>query len=402
MEFIKVPCGYLLDWLCRWTGSYGIALILFSLIIKLVLLPASIKSKKSSLKMARLSPRLKALEIECGDDKTKYQQEAAKLYKEEGVGMFGGCLWSLLPLLIVIPLYYVIREPLTYLMHFTKDEATQIVEFIGQKVTLTSNQFYHQLEAAPYIAQLKDQIAAALPEIDASKLQIINFRFLGMDLGQIPNWKVWTFRDLSELALFALAVVSAGLQLVSMLISQKMSDKVATDENGEKDEAAVAANSARTMLWIAPAMSLYFCFIMPAAISIYWIAQCVFSTIQDVALTLVFRRVYEEEDRIKQERAAREAAETAEKERIRAEKREKLGPDYVDPNTSKKKLRQQAIQEQKAAADAYEASKTPVVEVSEAQPEEDKHFSGDPERPFCRGRAYKPSRYGRKDGSVSE
>ncbi|MBR3850039.1 MAG: membrane protein insertase YidC, partial [Oscillospiraceae bacterium] len=174
MEIIKVPFGYLLDWLCRFSGNYGIALILFSLIIKVILLPLSAKSKKSTLKMSRLAPQMKLLEIQCGEDKQRYQQEMAKLYKEEGVSMFGGCLWSFIPLLILIPLYYVIREPFTYLMHFTKEEAQEIVKIIGQSVAFTSNQFYQELEAASYVGQCRDAIVAAIPSA-ADKLREYNF-----------------------------------------------------------------------------------------------------------------------------------------------------------------------------------------------------------------------------------
>ncbi|MBQ7523349.1 MAG: YidC/Oxa1 family membrane protein insertase, partial [Oscillospiraceae bacterium] len=160
-KVITIPFGYLLDWLNTLTGSYGISLILFSLILKLLLLGPAAKSKKSMLKMSRLSPRLKALEIECGEDKQKLQQETAKLYKEEGVSMFGGCLWSFVPLLILIPLYYVIREPITYLMHYTAEEAKTIVEVIAQHIDLPGNAYYHQLVAAPYVMEYKDAIAAA-------------------------------------------------------------------------------------------------------------------------------------------------------------------------------------------------------------------------------------------------
>ena len=116
-DIIRVPFGYLLEWLYQFTSNYGLALILFSLVVKLVLLPLSIKSKKSMLKMSRLAPLTKDIEAKCGDDKQKYQQEVMALYKEEGVSTTGGCLWSFIPLLILFPLYYVIREPLTYMLH---------------------------------------------------------------------------------------------------------------------------------------------------------------------------------------------------------------------------------------------------------------------------------------------
>ena len=92
MEFIRIPFGYLLDWLYQFAGNYGVALILFSLIVKLVLLPMNAKSKKSMLKMSRIAPLAKALEAKYADDKAKYQQELMQMYKEEGVSPSGGCL----------------------------------------------------------------------------------------------------------------------------------------------------------------------------------------------------------------------------------------------------------------------------------------------------------------------
>ena len=391
-KVITIPFGYLLDWLNTLTGSYGISLILFSLILKLLLLGPAAKSKKSMLKMSRLSPRLKALEIECGEDKQKLQQETAKLYKEEGVSMFGGCLWSFVPLLILIPLYYVIREPITYLMHYTAEEAKTIVEVIAQHIDLPGNAYYHQLVAAPYVMEYKDAIAAA--GIDVAKLHALNFKFLGIDLGTIPDFRFWTFTEASQYIMLLFLIVSAASQLVSALIAQKMSDKIATNNRGEQEENATA-QTGKTMMWMMPLMSLYFCFIMPAAMSVYWTAQAVLGIVQDVFLTLHFRKVYEEEDRIKRETVAAQDAAAAERERIRAERiAQNGGETWVDPNTSKKKMRQKAQQAAQAEAAAYAAAQSPV---EEAAPEEDKHFSGDPERPYCRGRAYKPNRYGRKD-----
>ena len=398
-EFIKIPFGYLLDWLCRFSGNYGVALILFSLIIKVVLLPLSAKSKKSMLKMSRLAPQLKLLEIQCGDDKQKYQQEMAKLYKQEGVSMFGGCLWSFIPLLILIPLYYVIREPFTYLMHFTAEESKQIVEVIGKVVDLSSNKFYQQLEAASYVGQCRDAIVAALPAA-AERLQEYNFNFLGLNLCAVPEWKIWTFTAASQFGMFVVPLLSAGSQVLSMLVGQKMSNKVATDENGEEDKsaAATANQSGKTMMFIAPAMSLYFCFIMPLGISIYWIAQALFGTLQEIVLTLHYRKVYEAEDEVKKQAAAERALREAQRERARQERREKYGEEGIqDPNTSKKKLKQQAAAAAEAAAQSYAAAQKGETDGQASDPTEDKHFSGDPERPYCRGRAYKPNRYGRKD-----
>ena len=151
-----------MDWLYQFTTNYGLALILFSLIVKIVLLPLNAKSKKSMLKMSRIAPLQKALEAKYGDDKAKYQQELMALYKEEGVSTTGGCLWAFIPLLILLPLYYVIREPITYMLHFSAEQAAQIVEIVGQHVSLGASEYFHQLIAASHLGEFAQEIADKL------------------------------------------------------------------------------------------------------------------------------------------------------------------------------------------------------------------------------------------------
>ena len=402
-DLIRVPFGYLLDWLYTFTNSYGLALILFSLIVKLVLLPMSVKSKKSMLKMSRLSPQVKALEAKYGDDKQKYQLAVQQMYKEEGVSMGGGCLWSFIPLLILLPLYNVIREPITYMMHNSRSISEAIVAFLqASGENLGKNAYYAQLAAAGHIGDYADKLREVLQSIMGSdvkiNLQAMNFQFLGIDLAAIPTFRFWDCEGWSEIGLFLIPVVSAGLQAVSMWISQKMNNQVATNADGEQDaEAAKTANQTNmTMMLMMPLMSLWIGFSMPAAISIYWIAQAVFGAVQDYFLTKHYRKVYEEEDAVRQELAAKRRAEEAEKERQRALRREQ-NPDGITDNVSKKKIRQQEKEAAEKAARDYEAKKNPVPE-SEVK----KSLSGDPERPYCRGRAYDPSHYGRKRAAESD
>ena len=129
-EIIKVPFGYLLDWMYQFTNNYGLALILFAILIKLILLPTAVKSKRSTMKMSRLTPQVQALQKRYADDQQKQNEAIQALYKEEGVSMGGGCLWSFLPLFILIPLYAVVRQPITYMLHESADVAAQIVAFI--------------------------------------------------------------------------------------------------------------------------------------------------------------------------------------------------------------------------------------------------------------------------------
>ena len=397
-DLIRVPFGYLLDWLYTFTNSYGLALILFSLIVKLVLLPMSVKSKKSMLKMSRLSPQVKALEAKYGDDKQKYQLAVQQMYKEEGVSMGGGCLWSFIPLLILLPLYNVIREPITYMMHNSRSISEAIVAFLqASGENLGKNAYYAQLAAAGHIGDYMEELKSLAVTANAN-LQAMNFQFLGIDLAGIPSFRFWDCEGWSEIGLFLIPVVSAGLQAASMWISQKMNNQVATNADGEQDaEAAKTANQTNmTMMLMMPLMSLWIGFSMPAAISIYWIAQAVFGAVQDYFLTKHYRKVYEEEDAVRQELAAKRRAEEAEKERQRALRREQ-NPDGITDNVSKKKIRQQEKEAAEKAARDYEAKKNPVPESEVKKP-----LSGDPERPYCRGRAYDPSHYGRKRAAESD
>lgn len=182
-----------------------------------------------------------------------------------------------------------------------------------------------------------------------------------------------------------------------------MNNQVATNAQGERDDAAAAmANQTnKSMMLFMPIISLVFCFTMPAAISVYWIAQAVFGMIQDYFLTKHYRKVYDAEDEEKRRRAAEQARLEAEKERRRAERREK-NPDLAVENTSKKKLQQRQKEEAEAAAKAYaqqHAAKTddaPEVESS------DKSDAAVGERAFARGRAYKADRYQKPHGAAKD
>ena len=396
-DIIRIPFGYMLEFLYNFSGNYGLALILFGIAIKLILLPVSAKSKKSMMKMSRMAPRVKALEAKYGDDKTKYQMEVMKLYKKEGVSTTGGCLWAFVPLLILIPLYQVIREPMVYMMHLSREEATEIVNVISQHVNLGSNSYYHQLAAASYLGEYVNEVKAAVSALANVDLSPINFSFLGVNLGKIPTWQFWTLTGWAEIGLFLMPVISAASQWFSMVVMQKFNASVATNNRGEQDnDAASAVNqSMKTMNFIMPIMSLWIGFSMPAGMSVYWITQGLFGLVQEFFLTKHYRKVYDAEDEIRRQEYAEEEAREAEKERLRAERRAKLG-DVADPNTSKKKL---AAKEKAERANQVEgkltAEQKEALRLAKEKADEERHFSGIEDRPYCRGRAYQPQRYGR-------
>lgn len=384
---IQQPFGYVMEFFYNLFHNYGIALILFSLAVKVILLYPSARSKKSMMKTSRLQPKIKQIELACGDDKQKYQQEVNALYKEEGVSMFGGCLWSLIPLLILLPLYSVIRYPLEYLLHVGEEtEAFNAIKAAYEAVNGdVSKEVYWQLSATKNI----ETYAAGIMD----GLKNINYNFLGIDLSVVPDWKIWTLSGWSAIGGALVPLVSGGFNYLSMFISQKMNNTVIRNEDGEDDKAAAkSAQTGKIMNLMMPAMSIWFGFIMPLGLSIYWIAQSVFGIIQDFFLTKHYRKVYDAEDELKRQRAAARAEEEAEKERIRAAKRA-ANPDGITENTSKKKQQLREKQEREAAAKEFEARK--LAERGAAP--EDQNAGGEANRPYARGRAYQADRYKDKE-----
>ncbi|MCI6730521.1 MAG: YidC/Oxa1 family membrane protein insertase [Candidatus Faecousia sp.] len=401
-DIIRVPFGYVLDWLYQFINNYGLALILFSLIVKLILLPISAKSKKSMMQMSRMAPLTQAIQNKYPDDPQKANLEISKIYKEEGVSMFGGCLWSLIPLLLIFPLFYVIRQPLEYMLHFTSEQAAQIVEIIKAELpdAFRANSYYDQVYAAPYLGQFAEQIKEAMPELANKTIPSLNFNFLGVNLGQIPSFTFWKWDSFSwnNIGAFLLPVLSAGSQVLSMFISQKLNSSVSTDDQGnvDQDAAKASAKTNKYMMWIMPLFSLWIGFSYPCSLSIYWLSQGIFGMVQDVLLTKHYRKLYDAEDNIKRRIAAEQAAIEAEKERIRAQRRAE-NPDGIVENTSKKKLqRQQQLQKEQASAAGKKAAAQQSAEENEDCP------SGDPERPFCKGRAYRADHYREVKGKNTE
>ena len=175
-----------------------------------------------------------------------------------------------------------------------------------------------------------------------------------------------------------------------------------TNDKGEKDaDAAAAVNqSMKTMMIIMPLFSLWIGFSMPASMCVYWIAQAVFSTLFDGLLTLHYKKVYDAEDEIKREKAAEEAAIEAEKEARRAERRAANPDGVANPNTSRRKVKKQLKAAESSEFDGLgkltEEQKEEIRQKAQEKEKPKGGLSGDPNRPYSRGRAYDPNRYGKK------
>ena len=399
-DIIRIPFGWLLALLYEFTSNYGIALIIFAVALKLILFPLTAKSKKSMMKMSRLTPRVQVLQKKYANDQQKLNEETQKLYKEEGVSMGGGCLWSFIPLLILIPLYNVVREPIVYMLGETAEVANKIVEVVkaGAASSFSGRDFYDQLIAAPLIPQFAEELKAIVANPDT--LLGMEFNFLNINLGAVPQWKIWTWDkfDWAHIGAFIVPLLSAGSQVLSMVVSQKMNNSVITNEKGVEDKEAAknsqANQSSKMMMWMMPIMSLWIGFTVPGALSLYWFVQGIVSLVMDIFLTKHYRKIYDAEDAVRLQKAMEEEAAEAEKERLRAERRA-ANPDGITQNTSKKKLQQNKLREEQAAkaAAAKEYAAKKGISIEE-ESEETAVMSGIPDRPYAKGRNYDPNRYG--------
>lgn len=291
--YICVPFAWLTRLFYSLTGSYGLALILFTLVVKLVILPFQLKSKKSMLRMGRMNSKVQEIQKKYANNKERQQQEIADLYAREGVNPMSGCLWFFLPFPILIALYYIIRTPLRYFMSLSNEVIAKITELavsLGY-VSGASGQAsaYDQIYLAKFIHEHWESFAGKF-----DGLVDLNYSFLGMDLASQPSallsqfpgggWPVW--------GILLLPVISAAAQLVMSIITMRTNS-------------TEGAGSAKTMMYLMPLMTLWMGYMLPAALCIYWIANTVFSLIQEVTLNKYFNKILDREETEK-EKAARE------------------------------------------------------------------------------------------------
>ena len=375
MYYIVYPFSWLLNVFYSWFENYGLAIILFALVVKIVLFPLTMKGKKGMIQMNMLSGKLDQLKRQYGKDQQRYNLEMQKLYEREKVNPMSGCLWSFLPILILLPLYAIIREPLLYMMNLNSEQILAVANALDwnnvafangwiREAAEFTNAGYNQLFLASMITEeTLPLVTAALGEA-GSKVFAVNFSFLGIDLALIPTWKVWNTLTWSGIGAFLMVIVSTGLSFVMSKVSM-LTNKLSGQNTSEQ-----AQKTNNTMMWIMPLMSLWIGFSMPVAMCIYWIANSLFSMVQELLAARLLKKDYEK---------ARIAAE----ERARQEKEEE-----------KKRKEEARLERERRAEEAKKNKKKAVKPAEETQENVNKDDSREGLRAHARGRAYIPDRFG--------
>ena len=368
---ICIPFAWLVRLFYTLTGSYGMAIILFTVVLKLIMLPFQVKSKKSMMRMNRMNGKIQEIQKKYANNQAKMGEEMQKLYAEEGVSPMSGCLWSFLPLPILLALYSIMRQPITHLMMISKDTAAGLVEkaaAAGVDITniATIKDGVTQFTAYGQINLVK-AITSQAPEVvdGLDKWIHLDFSFIGLDLAATPTSVFGSFSfSWAVIGLILIPILAGGFQLLMSIYTMRT----------QPQQGANGA-SMKGMMYMMPLMSVYIAFIMPAALGIYWIAQSVFSLIQEVIMTKFFNKKLEEEEN------ARYEARQADRQRRQEEAKR------LQEEQKKQAAQKQTLKQKQKAAQAAKAAKAAKAGRSTTEAGR----VGD--RPYARGRSYKADRY---------
>lgn len=300
MDWIYVPFDWLMSIFYRITNNYAIALILFAILVKLVLLPLSIRQQKSSVKQATLRPKERAIRKRYAgrtDQAAKLQMatELQQMYRDEKYNVAGGCLPLLIQFPIIIILYNIVQRPLTHLSGLTSAAVegiqTRVLELV-QSGTITVSGLTEGSTAVSQIqatAAVRDNLSLFSEWVNADTI-LPEFTLFGIDLSAVPTL------TLSILVLFPL--LAGAFQWLTSFVLRKLSPPPSvTDENGEKSPEAASAESTMKIMNIAmPLLTVYIAFKLPAIMSLYWVYQSILGMASQALLyKLMPMPVYDEE-----------------------------------------------------------------------------------------------------------
>ncbi len=298
MDFIYQIFGTPLGWimyLCYTViQNYGIALVLFTFLIKLALFPLGIKQHKTSIRQAMLRPQLDEIQKKYKDNREKLMQEQQKLYSEAGVSMFGGCSTMLIQFPILFGLIDVVYKPLTHILRFSSELITQATEIASGISDFTISASTPQLSIVTAV-QENPHLFTELGADFVSKVEAMNLTFLGIDLTQTPT--------LALNILIIVPILAGVTTIIQPIIMTKLSPMHAL---------GTSMPGMNVTMYLTSAMFIFFTFQVPTGIGIYWITSNIFGIIQQLVIYKLFnplklrdKYLGEVEDRKK---AAKEAA----------------------------------------------------------------------------------------------
>ena len=272
--------GYLLQLVYHLVNNYGLAIILFTVVIKILLLPLSIKQQRSMKKSAELNEKMKVLQFKYKNDPEKLNQEMMNLYKSENMSPFSGCLTSIVQFLLLISIFYLVRSPLTYMEKIPTENINNYVQQLKDDGK-TISQVYLEIDVIRDYEFLKEKN----PEDENVEKANIQMNFLGLDLSKIPQ------QNMSDYTVYIIPILYILSSFISIRMTTAMQEKqnkkkqeekevkidgttgqelVPQEENNEMD-AVMQTN--KMMSWMMPIMSISIAFVAPLGLALYWLVS---------------------------------------------------------------------------------------------------------------------------------
>ncbi len=270
MSLLANLFGYVLNFLYNLVNNYGVAIILFCVVLKLITLPISIKQQKTMKKSAKIQAKMQEIQEKYKNDQVRMNQEMLDVYKQEKMSPFSGCLSSIVQIIVFLAVFYLVRSPLT----FMKKVDPEII-----------SNYQTQIE------QENDGKASAYPEIQIIEQKgaedervFINMDFLGIDLSKVPTQSLNDFRVYIIPALYV-ASSFVSIRLTTSMRNKgkkKKEDTEVSEEEPNQLEAMQQMN--KTMSWFMPIMSISIAIVAPLGLALYWLVNNVMMIIERLIL----------------------------------------------------------------------------------------------------------------------
>ncbi len=274
-QFFANIFGYVLNFINNFVGNYGLAIILFTILIKIIMLPLSIKQQRTMKKSAKLQEQMKVLQFKYKNDPEKLNREMMELYKKENMSPFSGCLSTIVQFILLISIFYMVRCPLTYMERIDK---TQLETYVQQLKDggISVNQAYSEID----IIREQDYLKEKLPEDSTLEKINLNMNFCGLDLSKIPqqnlgDWTVYIIPVLYIISTFISMKITTSMQKKSKKddgiidITENKEDK--SEEKNEMEDAMEQSN--KMMSWMMPIMSVSISLVAPLGLALYWLVN---------------------------------------------------------------------------------------------------------------------------------
>ena len=299
-DFFANIFGYLLQFLYQVVNNYGVAIILFTVIIKLLLLPLSIKQQRTMKKSTELQEKMKVIQFKYKSDPEKMNQEMMNLYKSENMSPFSGCLTAIIQLLLLLSIFYLVRSPLTYMEKIPQDSISNYVTQLQENGKAVS-QVYPEIDLIRESNWLKEQNPDD-PNVEKLNLQM---NFLGLDLSKVPqqnmtDYTVYIIPVLYILSSFVSIKMTTAMQAKKN--KQQKEEKEAKDikidgttgkelvpQEEENNEMDAVMQTNKMMSWMMPIMSISIAFIAPLGLALYWLMSNILMIAERLILDKVIK-----------------------------------------------------------------------------------------------------------------